>query len=437
MKENNYDTIIIGAGLSGLITGINLQLFGKKTLIIEKRLQVGGLCGTFFLNDYEFVIACNDFGNSIKSHFKNLGIDQKFKASESLFSFSFGNYNLASIKDLLKLLKFTPDILRVYTASKKIQKGKIKYTYLYNLIENHTKNENFKDIAYSLSYAQGLSPKSNRIKDITDSLFRKDLNYGYDKMQVPIGGVGVMIENIYKRYLELGGKVLLNTYVSQTSKLNKSHQVYTNNNKIFNSKTIASSIGRFEEYPKNFKEGIQIGSLHLAIKSNIQFPDNYHAIFHFPKNILSWMDALQNGSFPKSFGFHFFKSDILHPKTHYTVNVYHFVPQGISKVNDEQREVIRNYIIEKMETHIPNLSKSIIFEKYIDPVEFKELHNGLTSHVFKKILVDDFEKPSIYDKSKDIYFIGNSVNPPGEHASGAILSGLKASKLIMEKLNNS
>jgi phytoene dehydrogenase-like protein len=38
-----YDAIIIGAGLSGLAAGIRLAMFDKKTLIVEKHVEIGGL----------------------------------------------------------------------------------------------------------------------------------------------------------------------------------------------------------------------------------------------------------------------------------------------------------------------------------------------------------------------------------------------------------
>jgi phytoene dehydrogenase-like protein len=43
MKDNHYDVIIIGAGLSGLSAATRLGMFGKKVLLLEKHYVVGGL----------------------------------------------------------------------------------------------------------------------------------------------------------------------------------------------------------------------------------------------------------------------------------------------------------------------------------------------------------------------------------------------------------
>ena len=39
----SYDTIIIGAGLSGLAAGIRLAYYDKKVCIVEKHYTIGGL----------------------------------------------------------------------------------------------------------------------------------------------------------------------------------------------------------------------------------------------------------------------------------------------------------------------------------------------------------------------------------------------------------
>jgi phytoene dehydrogenase-like protein len=43
MKDNHYDVVVIGAGLSGLSAATRLGMFGKKVLLLEKHYVVGGL----------------------------------------------------------------------------------------------------------------------------------------------------------------------------------------------------------------------------------------------------------------------------------------------------------------------------------------------------------------------------------------------------------
>ncbi|MEV0504444.1 hypothetical protein AB0I84_43605 [Streptomyces spectabilis] len=41
-----------------------------------------------------------------------------------------------------------------------------------------------------------------------------------------------------------------------------------------------------------------------------------------------------------------------------------------------------------------------------------------------------FRKPDGYDPERDIYYVGNTVQPACEHAGGALVSGLRAAGLI-------
>jgi phytoene dehydrogenase-like protein len=43
MGSTKYDSVIIGAGLSGLAAGIRLAQFGKEVLVVEKHSIIGGL----------------------------------------------------------------------------------------------------------------------------------------------------------------------------------------------------------------------------------------------------------------------------------------------------------------------------------------------------------------------------------------------------------
>ncbi|MFH1062027.1 MAG: NAD(P)/FAD-dependent oxidoreductase [Candidatus Omnitrophota bacterium] len=64
-KKNDYDVIIIGAGISGLVCGCYLAKAGLKTLIVEKNAQVGGYCTSFKRKGFHFD-ACVYFLSSFR-----------------------------------------------------------------------------------------------------------------------------------------------------------------------------------------------------------------------------------------------------------------------------------------------------------------------------------------------------------------------------------
>ena len=47
--QNNYDVLIIGGGVAGLMAGIELSKNDKKVVILEKESVVGGQCLTEIL----------------------------------------------------------------------------------------------------------------------------------------------------------------------------------------------------------------------------------------------------------------------------------------------------------------------------------------------------------------------------------------------------
>ena len=54
MIKNEYDVVIIGSGLGGLICGCYLSKHGLKVLIIEKNKEIGGYCRSFDDRGYRF-----------------------------------------------------------------------------------------------------------------------------------------------------------------------------------------------------------------------------------------------------------------------------------------------------------------------------------------------------------------------------------------------
>ena len=50
MKKN--DVIVIGSGISGLLSALALSREGKKVVILEKESHIGGVCRSYDVNGY-------------------------------------------------------------------------------------------------------------------------------------------------------------------------------------------------------------------------------------------------------------------------------------------------------------------------------------------------------------------------------------------------
>lgn len=423
----HYEVIIIGAGLSGLMAGLNLQKRGKKVLIIEKRSVAGGLCGTKVIEGYEFSIACNDFGSGFKRELERVGLKHNFLKANTIFHFDHATYRVpANFNTLLKLIPMAKDLYKFVKGLKNNS-----YIYLEELLEDQIKSSKFKDTISMLAYALAMPPADVRIQAIKEG-FSKEFNYGYDKPLVPEGGPKSLIDAMVRAFKESGGIIRYEEEFIQIENKNELKKIITSKDTYLSNYFITSQ-PRWDNYPKGLKETLPITMIYLAVKSSFKFTENTSTIAYLPKNVSDWMNDMDNGKLPDEFGFHITKSDLIKKSDHFTLTISFLSPRKFDTWNDEEKKKASSYIFAKAESLLPGLYQSILFKKFISPVEFKNLH-GLSSQNFKYVLGEGFTKPPVYDEVNNVYHIGNSVYPPGEHAGGAILSAVNATKAILEKL---
>ncbi|NOY64254.1 MAG: NAD(P)-binding protein, partial [Nitrospirae bacterium] len=62
-SSEEYDAIIIGAGIGGLVCGCYLAKAGMKVLICEQHHKPGGYCTSFKRKGFTFDAAAHCFGS--------------------------------------------------------------------------------------------------------------------------------------------------------------------------------------------------------------------------------------------------------------------------------------------------------------------------------------------------------------------------------------
>ncbi|MDD5565688.1 MAG: NAD(P)/FAD-dependent oxidoreductase [Candidatus Omnitrophica bacterium] len=82
-KKNEYDVIVVGGGIAGLVCGGYLAKFGKKILIIEKNSQIGGYCSSFEKDKFIFDAGVHGIGGlhetgKTSKMIEELGLSVKF-----------------------------------------------------------------------------------------------------------------------------------------------------------------------------------------------------------------------------------------------------------------------------------------------------------------------------------------------------------------------
>jgi len=105
-----YDTIIIGAGLSGLAAGIRLAMFDKKVCIVEKHSEIGGLNSFYVRKNRTFDVGLHAMTNFTPKGVRSSPLGKLLKQLRfSHDDFRLCQQDMSEIRFPEKSLKFTND----------------------------------------------------------------------------------------------------------------------------------------------------------------------------------------------------------------------------------------------------------------------------------------------------------------------------------------
>jgi phytoene dehydrogenase-like protein len=224
MQNNEYDVIIIGAGIGGLVCGCYLAKAGLKTLIVEKNAHPGGYCTSFKRGGFVFdscvhsLVSCrkkgivgkliDDFNikdelNLYRSNPSDIIItpDHKiniFNNVEDTID-ELGKYFISE-KDAIK--KFFSFVLNTPIASfQGIRKNTFK-----EILDKYLSNEELKHILSIITYGCTALP-SSRLSAIVGCLVYKE--FIFDGGYYTEGGIGKFTEILTKKYREYNGELRL------------------------------------------------------------------------------------------------------------------------------------------------------------------------------------------------------------------------------------
>jgi len=303
--------VVIGAGLAGLISSLTLQKAGYSVVLLDKRSQVGGLCGTFSMDGYEFVIACNDFGAGLQKLLKKLGVEQKFEHKKSAIYYA-GNWVNAEpgFRMLWQLRHDWKNFFALMGGIIAQQLPSRKPQTIESFVDRHTTKGAVNDLAKIIAYFMGVAPY-----DIHTSYFGLDsqYGYGYTKMVCPIGGPQVLSSTIAQTFLAQGGKLLLETRYHQHQKTENGYHVELINQQQrlhMRADYLVDTSERNSLYQPDTKRGLPLSMMCLAVDEDYIYPAGMHTLSYYEPNVSEWFKILDEGTQPQNFGFHIFKSDI-------------------------------------------------------------------------------------------------------------------------------
>lgn len=321
MHNQQYDTIIIGAGMSGLAALIRLSMYDKKVLLVETHSIPGGLNSYYARGKRKFDVGLHALTNFVPKNEKGKPLTKLLKQLRIPYDdLKLSEQSFSEVKFPDTTLRFNNNIdLLINEISEKFPH---EIDGFLKLLE-HIKNFNEVDLSNEHQLAKPVV--KNFIKNdqliemifcpllIYGSAFENDMDFSQfvimfksiflEGFSRPEGGVRTIIDLLLKKFDEVktnsGSEIRYKTRVTKIiSENNEIVGVELNNQEIVYTKKILSSIGLPETMNLTNKTEIKpaIGKLSfceailitdkkpidLGIKSTITFYNNRES-YHYQK----------------------------------------------------------------------------------------------------------------------------------------------------------
>jgi all-trans-retinol 13,14-reductase len=471
---NNFDVIIIGSGLGGLLCGYILSREGRHVCILEKNHQPGGLLRSFQLKGVEFdtgvhYIGALGEGQVLNRYFRYFGLNDNVtfqKLDENGFDiigFEDAEYPLAMGFDNFReqLLPFFPSeatALQTYTDS--LQEISRAFP-LYNLEIPHEHKEDryYGMSAYRFfhSFASEVSAKTTRQHTLSDILAGNNFLYAGNPFKTPlhvaalinhsflsgawraVGGSRRIAEHLERRIIRAGGEIFTDRKVCRISMMNNVFSVDTTQGEKYTARSLVSAIHPAQTLAMtdpsllrkayvnrimSLKNTSSCFAVFIKLKEN-SFPlMNYNYYFHNQKNVWaehpgkSWPGnyMLYTPSF--SGGEKFAKSMVIMTGMNFdAVSKWENAPGSFRgpdylDFKEQRTEALLN-LVEKKFT---GLRAKIEFMESSTPLTWRD-HSGIPEGSMYGIQKDfnDPVRTNVLPKTKipNMYFTGQNINLHG------------------------
>jgi len=394
-SKHEYDAIIIGAGIGGLVCGCYLAKAGMKTLIVEKNAKAGGYCTSFTRNGFRFD-ACVHFLGSLRDDgilnkvMHDLDLKNHIKIarnpiSDIIFSkdynFSFYNemdktinelqYYFPSEKKSIKKFFYYISKIKGYDFSELRQKT------LQEVLNHYFNNDHLKTLlGFPILGNTGILP--SQVSALRAMTIYKEFIFdgGY---YIP-SGVQELPNTLVKKIIEYGGYVLLDTPVKKIIvQKNEVKGVITDKGDLFTARYIVSNSDAHHTFSKligrdNTPKALQTTLLNLkpSLSMFVLYLGTKNLISDFPSHATIWY--LNDYDLEKLYKYHIegATKDIKWFLGYYnpcekTILCFFNVPYISKEYWKNNKHRLAELLIKKIDKVIPNTSNSICYKNIATP----------------------------------------------------------------------
>ncbi len=429
------EVVVVGAGLSGLAAALCTQAAGRRTWILERRSQPGGLCGTQVLDGREFPIACNTFGRGLAAFCRRFGVALELREERTRLDFERGGRVRRlelplSLGTALRLLPHAPALRELWRHARQ---GSAQT--LDQLLTQAGVAGELADWLAALGYPFGLPPARLPLDWIAAECSREQ-SYGYAHPTQPLGGPGVMAAAFARRFEELGGEIRYGCEVLGCERASgaggRERLRLRSSEGELAARAVITSEPRFGEWPADARPGLEISTLQLGVSRALRWPTGTHTLSWFPAGIADWLGALDAGEEPPVAGFQVFESG-LDSGDELALSVHCFLPRGMRDPDAARRAHAEDALLSGLERLLPGFGAALRYRRLLAPADFERLH-GLSCAVIGRQPPPGLRKPEPFDSRTGLTHVGHSVGPPGDHAGQALRSGEQAARAVLAQL---
>jgi len=401
LVTDNFDVIIIGSGISGLVCGCYLSKMGKKVLLVEKNLKPGGYCTSFLANGFHFD-ACAHALSSLRKQgrlyeiLEGLGlidklnikrynptdiiitpkhkirIFQEYRKTIKEFQINFPKEKV-SIENFFKFILFSPIQKIIILRSKTFDK----------ILNSYFRDPDLKSIL-SILMLQLTGLRPSKLSAIVACFLWKE--FIFDGGYYPTGGMQILSDTLLNRFYQLKGTAIFSKKAKEIIfKNNQAIGIALEDNTRITSKYVVSACDAkqtFLELIKNNKiNNLFKKKLSTMVPSSSGFLvylglDRFSAnLAKFKSNFYVFNESNFNeiySSYLRNENKHFIMLSSSIRNTSYKDKIdICLATNGIYKNhnhwNYENKNRLADYLINQANNIIPNLSNHIVFKGIATP----------------------------------------------------------------------
>lgn len=487
--------IVIGSGIGGLNAAIRLQAQGHQVTIVEKQDKPGGRAYVYQQDGFTFdggptIITCPQLidelfkiaGKQTVDYLKLVPLDPFYnirfpdgsvfhytnnidylhqqinqfnpvdlegyyrlkKAADDIFKAAFPMME-QSFNRFIDLVNFTPSLIRLKS-----------YESMTQFVSKYIKDERLRQVFSFHPLFIGGDPFKSSSMYATIHKLEQEFGIWY-----AMGGMGALINAFVKLFQELGGKLLLNTSVSQIAideQTRRATGVHLANREFLSADIVVSNADVAFTYmnliPAKFrrkwtdsrikKMNYSMSVFVLYFGTNRQYKNiAHHELMMCDRYRGLMQDIFKNKRLAEDFSLYVYHPTITDPSlappgcdSWYILSPVPNLSSGTDwkTVAKSYRDAIIGYLEEK---HLPDLSKHIVTERYIDPFHFQGTLNSYLGNAFAiepTLFQSAWFRP--HSRSEDIlnlYIVGAGTHP-GAGLPGVMSSGKIVARLIAEEM---